>query len=173
MQNVKNIFLKIYFLFYFIQVCNNKDQMNDKSNDKVEDFESNEGKFENGNGDDEDDENEEDGDLNMKLRYVDFPEDREFCEAFDRMTAENLMPTPGSTSVNLILGNSDNFGNTPRSGTLPTPDILQLAASKFQQPLGDDSVHKLSSVMTGLYSNSKNGENECKSSEDDSMKHVC
>ncbi|TPP48789.1 Regulator of nonsense transcripts 2 [Fasciola gigantica] len=83
--------------------------------------------------------------MGLKPRYIDCPEDAEFREALDRMTAEALLST-GPASGPGVGGSSGAVTGTPDGGplrqstasALPAPDILQLSATRTR-PLGTQS----------------------------------
>ncbi|KAF7235449.1 hypothetical protein EG68_11226, partial [Paragonimus skrjabini miyazakii] len=81
-----------------------------------------------------DSEEEEAVRLGLKPRFIDCPEDAEFREALDRMTAEALMSTgPVVVTPTVAGGTADSIAGPIRPPTgpvLPPPDTLQLAASR-------------------------------------------
>ncbi|KAF8565334.1 hypothetical protein P879_01308 [Paragonimus westermani] len=72
--------------------------------------------------------------LGLKPRFIDCPEDAEFREALDRMTAEALMSTGPVVVTPTVAGSAaDSIAGPirpPVGPVLPPPDTLQLAASR-------------------------------------------
>ncbi|CAH8838567.1 unnamed protein product [Trichobilharzia szidati] len=77
----------------------------------------------------------------VKPKYIDCPEDTEFCEALDKLMAEALLSssTPASINTSANVNSSVNMNADTNTGSsrstammnaLPTPDVLQLAAAK-------------------------------------------
>ncbi|CAL8086813.1 unnamed protein product [Calicophoron daubneyi] len=95
--------------------------------------------------------------MGLKPRFVDCPEDAEFREALDRMTAEALLsagPTggPPSSSTGTVASPADSSSGQirPSGPLLPAPDILQLAASRARPTTHTPSNSVVNSGKQGL-----------------------
>lgn len=112
--------------------------------------------------------------MGLKPRYIDCPEDAEFREALDKMTAEALLLAgPSGTGANVVGSAAEAVSGTirpPVGSVLPAPDTLQLIATRTRTSSNHaalsspDGQTSLRSILSAL--RTKSDEENCSPARD-------
>ncbi|CAH8524330.1 unnamed protein product [Dicrocoelium dendriticum] len=102
--------------------------------------------------------------MGLKPRYIDCPEDAEFREALDKMTAEALLLTgPSGTGASVVSSAAEAVSGPirpPVGSILPPPDTLQLIAARTRTSSNNatlsspDGQTPLRSILSALQTKS-------------------